>query len=189
MADDLPPPSGRFGPDITYYFGGNPLNRLSFLRTDSAFLNSAFGHPSTAFVLLHNLAPLTDDSARPSSLSLVGAADVAPLTGLDPFKSTDEELIHTFNSAEVRPLIVFLGVDEADTAGGFAYRDYTGRPYFAVDVTPQGQHADAAKQVIDTVEKKGLVFFTQARSAKFSDRDGMMTSQFPVPQPNFIGGF
>lgn len=156
--------SKTFGPEIANYFSGSPLNRLSFLRTDHDFLQTAFSHPAASFLLMNELGPLTKDDG--AQLGFVSSADVVPLTGEKPFVKTEEELIRDFNSADTHPVILFLGVDEknhlpshnGEIPDEFIYKDYKGSPYFAIDVTPRGSHADAANAVISAVQAKGLSF-------------------------------
>lgn len=51
------------------FYSGSNLNRLSWLRTDSDFLNSALSSPKTRFLLLENLNPLVDDKGYLETLS------------------------------------------------------------------------------------------------------------------------
>ncbi|KAI8626806.1 NUDIX hydrolase domain-like protein [Xylariaceae sp. FL1651] len=151
--------SRKFGREVANYFSGSPLNRVSFLRTDHAFLNAAFAHPSTSFLLLDNYSPLAKDT---NNLAYVSKEDVVPLTGPEPFKKTEEEQIKTFNSTITHPLILFLGLDEKQK--GFEYREYKGNPYFAIDVTPKGSIEEKAKSVIEAAKtKQGLSFIPGAR--------------------------
>jgi NAD+ diphosphatase len=154
--------SVRFGREVANYFSTNPLNRLSFLRTDHDFLRAAFSHPSTGFLLMNNLNPLSKDD---SHLAFVSHAEVEPLTGTDPFAKTEDELIKEFDSSKTQPLILFLGVDDKTLLpsngtenGTFKFKEYTGSPYFAVDVTPRGTLTDVANGIIDGLKAKGLVF-------------------------------
>ncbi|RYP34793.1 hypothetical protein DL767_004130 [Monosporascus sp. MG133] len=152
--------SRKFGREVSNYFSGSPLNRMSFLRTDHAFLAAAFAHPSTAFLLMDDLAPLVRD---PSHLAYVGRDDVVPLTGGEPFAKSEEEQVREFNSDVALPVILFLGIDQTKTAGGFEHRKYKGTPYFAVDVTPRGSMAEAAKGVLERAKAKGFSVLAGAR--------------------------
>ena len=154
--------SVRFGREVANYFSGSPLNRLSFLRADHDFLRSAFSHPAAGFLLMNGLNPLTKDDHH---IAFVSHGDVEPLTGSDPFAKPEEEMIKEFNSDKTQPLILFLGVDEkallpsnGSEKGTFKYKDYSGSPYFAVDVTPRGTLTDAANKIIDALAAKGLTF-------------------------------
>ncbi len=166
--------SRKFGREVANYFAGNPLNRLSFLRTDHVFLRAAFSHPSARFLLLESLAPtVTED--KPPRLGFVSTDDVVPLTGPDPFVRTEEELIKGYNSEEPRPIVLFLGIDDKGLMGNkgdFRYKAYEGSPYFAVDVTPKGSLADKAKEIGDAAKAKGLSWHTNARSMTLSAGEG-----------------
>ncbi|KAK2605490.1 hypothetical protein N8I77_008323 [Diaporthe amygdali] len=165
--------SRKFGRELSNYFAGSPLNRVGFLRSDHAFLRAAFSHPSARFLLLNELAPLVDESQR--RLAYVGYSDVKGFTGADPFEKSEEQMIKDFNSEEFHPLILLLGLDEANklpasaSAGdpAFEYKEYKGRPYFAVDVTPPkgaaAEAAQAANKVIDAVKAKGWSFYQNQR--------------------------
>ncbi|KAK3692619.1 NUDIX hydrolase domain-like protein [Podospora appendiculata] len=157
--------SRKFGREVANYLSGSPLNRLSFLRTEHAFLQSAFSHPSAAFLLMNNLGPLTKDD--PTHLAFATNADVVPLTGASPFAKTEADLISDYDSRETHPVILFLGLDDKhrlpshDAAAGaepFSYRTYKGIPYFAVDVTARGVNAEAANALIAAMKAKGFTF-------------------------------
>lgn len=133
---------------------GSPLNRVGFLRPDSAFLSSAIRHPSTTFLLFNNLEPLLKS---PSELATVKFDDVKPIIGDDPFGRPEEDTIAQYNSSLYLPQIIFLGLDERDL--GFAYKEhYKGQPWFAVDVTPRESVAEAAEKLIEKVKSEGLDF-------------------------------
>lgn len=56
----MPPPQPPFASfTTTNFYAGSRLNRLSWLRTESDFLNAALTSPETRFILLQNLNPLT----------------------------------------------------------------------------------------------------------------------------------
>ncbi|KAI1826235.1 NUDIX hydrolase domain-like protein [Xylaria intraflava] len=159
LAEDDSMLSRKFGREVANYFSGSPLNRVSFLRSDHGFLNAAFAHPSTSFLLLDNYSPLARDTAN---LAYVSKEDVVLLTGPEPFRRTEEEQIKSFNSTITQPTILFLGLDEKSK--GFQYREYWGKPYFAVDVTPKGSIEQQAKSVIDAAKAKpGVSFVPGAR--------------------------
>lgn len=151
--------SRKFGREVANYFSGNPLNRVSFLRADHAFLSSAFTHPSTSFLLLENSSPSVKDS---SSLAYLTKSDIEPLTGSDFFEKTEDEWVKNFNSSVARPVVLFLGLDEKQKSG-FEYKEYKGTPYFAIDVTPKGDLAEKAKSVVEAVKAKGITFLPGAR--------------------------
>ncbi|KAG9236541.1 NUDIX hydrolase domain-like protein [Amylocarpus encephaloides] len=160
---DLPDPahpahdsmlSRKFGREVANYFSGSPLNRVSFLRTDHSFISKALVHPSTSFLLLNDLAPLAAD---PTKLAYAKYDDVRKLIGDNPFEKTEAELIKQYNSSVTLPLVLFLGLDER-MKDGFEHGIYSGRPFFAVDVTPKGTVEKEALIVIEGLKKKGLQF-------------------------------
>ena len=136
---------------------GSPLNRLSFLRTEYSFLSAALKHPSTRFVLLNSLAPLTK---TPSELYLAPYTDVRKLVPEDLYDQSEEETIKNFDSRKTNPHVIFLGMDESRKADSLTWKIYSGTPYFAVDVTPKGSEEQQthAKDVISALEAKGLSF-------------------------------
>ena len=167
--------SRKFGREIANYFSGSPLNRIAFLRHDHVFLRSAFSHPSTRFLLMNELAPLVDDTRN--RLAYLNSAEVTPFTGPDPFAKTEEEMIKDFNSEESHPLILLLGIDEAhklesNDNASFEYKNWKGRPYFAIDITPQGVSEASANSVIDVAKQKGFSFFTDQRHMGLSAAEG-----------------
>ncbi|KAF2702983.1 hypothetical protein K504DRAFT_419165 [Pleomassaria siparia CBS 279.74] len=146
--------SRKFGKEIANYFSGSPLNRVSFLRPDHAFLSSAFKHPSANFLLFNKLEPLL---ASPTALHYAKYSDVQSIIGDDPFVTSEEDQIAEYNSTTYTPLLIFLGLDESKQ--GFKYKEhYKGQPYFALDVTPKLSVTEAAEKLIKDVEGKGLAF-------------------------------
>ncbi|KAM3068976.1 NADH pyrophosphatase [Clarireedia jacksonii] len=150
----------KFGREVANYFSGSPLNRVSFLRADHTFISSALTHPSTHFLLFNNLAPLAHD---PTKLAYATHKDIRGLIGENPFAKEEKEIIKEFNSSVTVPLVLFLGLDERKEKEGregelFKYKNYTGVPYFAVDVTPKGTCEEQAKGVIEAMKEKGLSF-------------------------------
>lgn len=149
--------SRKFGKEVANYFAGSPLNRLGFLRGDSAFLSRAVKHPSTSFMLCNELQPLVKEQ---KTLAWASFDDVRPLIGDTPYATGEQELIAAYDSSKNVPQIIFLGIDEK-RSDGFEYtgkNKYKGAPYFALDVTPRGGAADAAKILIGKMEEKGLAF-------------------------------
>ncbi|KKA26857.1 hypothetical protein TD95_002452 [Thielaviopsis punctulata] len=165
--------SRHFGRGLINYFSGTKVNRLSFLRNDYAFLSKAFGHPETQFVLLKDLAPAIKDARN---LALFKTADVAPLTGSNPFMMQEKDQIAAFDSAKDKPLVLFLGIEE-DKEAGFDYKEYRGQPCFAVDVTPKGTYENAAQAVVDKVESSGAEFMKNPRSMALKATDAAIYAQ------------
>ncbi|KAI2642834.1 NUDIX hydrolase domain-like protein [Xylaria nigripes] len=165
--------SRKFGREVANYFSGSPLNRVSFLRTDYGFLHAAFAHPSTSFMLLDNYSPLAKDKAN---LAYVKKEDVVTLTGPEPFKKSEEEQVKSFNSSLTQPTILFLGLDEKKA--GLEYREYKGKPYFAIDVTPKGSIEKEAKSVIEAVKAQpGVSFIPGGRLHTLNAPEAAMYAQ------------
>ena len=151
--------SRKYGKEVFNYFSGSPLNRVSFLRDDDAFLNAAVAHASSRFLLLRDLAPLT--SADGADLALLSFADVAPLLGPGPaYFRREREMLEAFDvdPAARGPLLVFLGLDERGGAGADAggeaprlHPRYHGAACFALDASPRGAHAAAATALSDAL--------------------------------------
>ncbi|KAI9758430.1 MAG: hypothetical protein M4579_003059 [Chaenotheca gracillima] len=146
--------SRKFGKEVANYFSGSRLNRVSFLRTDNAFLSAAIKHPATSFLLFNKLAPLGHD---PTKLYFASFNDVKPLIGSDPYSKAEEQLISEYNSTVTIPQLVFLGIDEQHEEG-LEHKTYKGAPCFALDVTPKGTIEKEANSVIDALEERGLKF-------------------------------
>jgi NAD+ diphosphatase len=179
LAEDDSMLSRKFGREVANYFAGSPLNRVSFLRADHDFLSSAFSHPTASFLLLDNLSPLTKNE---STLAYVGKSAIEALTGPEPFKKTEDELIKNFNSNVTLPVVLFLGIDEKKTTG-FEYREYKGAPYFAIDVTPKGSITETAKSVIEAVKATGVSFLDSPRPMTLNAPEG---KAYP-PRRNITG--
>ncbi|KAH8673559.1 NUDIX hydrolase domain-like protein [Xylariales sp. PMI_506] len=173
LAEDASMLTRKFGREVANYFSGNPLNRVSFLRGDHGFLSSAFSHPTASFLLMNGLSPLAKD---PAHLAYVEKSYIEPLTGADPFKKTEEEVIKEFNSDITQPVILFLGIDEKKTTG-FEYKEYKGAPYFAVDVTPKGTITEAANSVIEAVKGTGVDFLPGVRHITLNSSEAAIYAQ------------
>lgn len=153
--------SRKFGKEIANYFSGNPLNRVGFLREDNKFLTQALKHPSTSFLPCNNLQPLVKTGYKTGDhLQFVKFEDVKAIVGEDPYHLSEKEKIEQYNSETYIPQMIFLGIDEKDKQG-LTYQgknQYTGAPYFAVDVTPKASVKDEAEKLIKKLEERGLTF-------------------------------
>ncbi|PGH12403.1 hypothetical protein AJ80_06710 [Polytolypa hystricis UAMH7299] len=147
--------SRKFGKETVNYFGGSPLNRVAFLRTESPFLSAALKHPTSRFLLFNHLAPLV---RTPSEIYYASYKDLEPLVPADTYDKSEDEVIKEYDSAVARPLLIFLGLDQSGLQGELTYKDYKGTPYFAVDLTPKGSFEVQAKGVISAMESQGLSF-------------------------------
>ncbi|RPB03484.1 hypothetical protein L873DRAFT_1800574 [Choiromyces venosus 120613-1] len=145
----------KFGPEITNYFSTSPLNRVSFLRSSNAFLSSALSHGK--FLLLRDLEPLAGSE---SALAFVGYDSVRELIG-NPFAGDgEEEVVKGYDSRVFVPTLVFLGLHEEE--GGFEWvgegGKYSGRPYFALDVTVKEKGEVCKKVQEEAVKVEGREF-------------------------------
>ena len=176
---DLPDPSHleldsmlsrKFGKEVTNYFSGSPLNRVSFLRGDHTFISSAFVHPSTSFLLFNDLAPMARD---PAHLAYASLSELKPLIGENPFEKPEEQLIKEFNSSVTIPLVLFLGLDERKK-DGFEHGIYKGSPYFAVDITPNGTVREVAEGIVESMKSRGLLFLEGRAAMCLNAPEGVM---------------
>ncbi|OJD17367.1 hypothetical protein AJ78_02552 [Emergomyces pasteurianus Ep9510] len=147
--------SRKFGKEAVNYFSSSPLNRVSFLREDSAFLSAAIRHPSCRFLLLNNLNPLVHN---PSTIFYASYKDVKALVPEDIFDKSEADALKEFNPSVTNPLLLFLGLDEKRTENVLTYKSYNGTPFFALDVTPRGTIEQPAKDIIAAMEANGLSF-------------------------------
>jgi NAD+ diphosphatase len=164
--------SQKYGPESTNYFSNSPLNRLSFLREDHAFLKGAFSHPETNFLLMNELAPLIE---VPTDLQFVKLAEVVSVTGADPFGLPEEDMIKNYDSTDTRPLLIFLGILE-DPASAFQYKSFKGQPIFAIDITPKEPYAAAAKALVENQTQSGRKFNQTMRQVTLSAGPGELRS-------------
>ena len=142
---------------------GSPLNRVSFLRDDHPFLAGAFDHPTAKFMCFKNLSPLINS---PTEIHYTSLSDLKSLLTENPFSKTEKETIEAFNSRVLRPQVVFLGLDESNK-DGYTYRNFTGAPHFAVDITPQKEYQKEADEVIKKFTDQGLGFVEGMRAMSF----------------------
>lgn len=156
---------------------GSPLNRLSFLRSDHPFLSAALKHPSTRFVILNDLAPLT---RSPAALYYAKYDEVRKLVPETIYDKSEESMIKDHDSRKTEPHLVFLGVDEAAKQDPFTWKIYSGTPYFALDVSEKGseEQQENAKSVRSAFEAQGLSFLQARIAMTFSADEGMLTT-FP----------
>lgn len=163
----------RFGKEAINYYAGSRINRYSFLRADTAFLRKAAASPSSQFIALENLNPLTVDKSK---LAFFSFEDVKPLVGTEPFRLSESDAIKQYDSTAATPLIVFLGMfDNAPKAVDFASTDHgvvKAQPVFAVDITPRASYVEAAKAFREQAEKKGYSIQANPRAMTLVADDG-----------------
>ncbi|PLB51908.1 hypothetical protein P170DRAFT_433809 [Aspergillus steynii IBT 23096] len=168
--------SRRFGKETVNYFSSSPLNRLSFLRGDHPFLSAALKHPSTRFIVLKELAPLTKS---PAELYHAKHEEVQKLVPASIYDKSEEDIIKEHDSRKTSPHLIFLGLDESSKQGGFAWKIYTGTPYFALDATPRGseEQQSNAKDILGALEAKGLSFLQARVAMSFSADEAAIYAQ------------
>lgn len=136
-------------------------------------------------MLLNNLAPLTRSSTE---LYYAKYDEVQKLVPQNFFDQSEEDMIKNFDSRKTHPSLTFLGLDESRKDGGFAWKIYSGTPYFAVDVTPKGSQEQqaAASEVVKAMEEKGLSFFQTRVVSTFSPDEGTLDRGplFPKIKPD-----
>ena len=110
-----------------------------------------------------NLSPLVKTKSEVSYLTL---SEIRPLVPTNPYEKTEEDLIKAYDSATTTPQLVFLGLDETNKSG-LKYKNYTGAPHFAIDISPKGTYEEAANHFIEDVEKQGLSFLEGMRAMDF----------------------
>ncbi|CRG87395.1 hypothetical protein PISL3812_04412 [Talaromyces islandicus] len=169
----------RFGRETVNYFGGSPLNRLSFLRTEQAFLSAAVKHPSSRFLLLQNLSPLVQS---PTAIFKAQYADVQKLVPSTCFDQSEEEAIREFDSRVTKPDLVFLGIDETSDASGddlMQWKIYKGRPFFALDVSEKGSDEQKAtsRTLLDELKAKGVTPYLSRTHMTLPPDEGAIFAQ------------
>ncbi|KAL2825972.1 NUDIX hydrolase domain-like protein [Aspergillus cavernicola] len=166
----------RFGKETVNYFSSSPLNRLSFLRSDHPFLSAAIKHPSTRFVILKDLAPLT---RSPTALYLAKYDEVRKLVSETIYDKSEEDIIKEHDSRKTEPHLIFLGVDEASKQDRFTWKIYSGTPYFALDVSEKGSQEQQAhaKDVVSGFEAQGLSFLQARVAMTFSADEAAIYAQ------------
>lgn len=123
--------------------------------------------------MLNKLAPLTRSPAEPYYAKY---DELRGLISQDLFDKTEEEMVKDFDSRKTNPTLIFLGLDESRKESNdlMTYKNYSGHPFFAVDVTPQGSeaHQSACKDIIKAMEEKGLSFFQTRVIMTFPPEEG-----------------
>lgn len=154
----------RYGDELHSYYSGNPLNRLSWLRENYAFLDKVLHSSYTKFIVLDELCPLLmkipkekREGRQSHDVVYVGYEDVKTIVG-EPFAKSEKDFISGWSSerdavGRGRAALVFLGIREEAEGGDPAVSETTdgrfhGVAYFAVDVTvTQIRNDDLAERV------------------------------------------
>ncbi|KAK9367791.1 NUDIX hydrolase domain-like protein [Lipomyces kononenkoae] len=146
----ITPLTKRYGPSIPTYFSGSPLNRVSFLRDNYAFLSKALTNPTTRFLPMEGLEPSTFPDT--GLLSTLVYEDVKDAIG-NPFEKPEPEAIAAWDSSKEQPLLIFLGIDESKV-GCVTYDEYSGQAYFALDVTVPADPTTPYATNLTDIQKK-----------------------------------
>jgi NAD+ diphosphatase len=125
--------SRKYGKEVTNYFSGSPISRVSFLREDHDFLDEVV--KQAKIIVFKNLAPLTSNSG--GKIEYLSFCDVEPIIGKSPYATSEKETIATFTPTSPTPVLIFLGLDESapDPKPSFKSGKYSGTPTFALDVS------------------------------------------------------
>jgi NAD+ diphosphatase len=165
--------SRKFGREVVNYFSGSPLNRVSFLRGDHKFLSEAFSHESTKFLLLKDLGPLT---VNPSKLAYVSTKDITTLFPTNPYSTTEEEQLKSFNPSQQTPSLVFLGLDERTPTIKLHDR-HPGHSIFAIDITPRPPYEEAASAIATQFTSQGQAFIPNRMHLTLDAADAAIYAQ------------
>ncbi|OSX65801.1 hypothetical protein POSPLADRAFT_1052468 [Postia placenta MAD-698-R-SB12] len=197
------------------FFGGSPLNRLSWLRTSPNFLNAIALRPTTRWLLFQGGQPLllSEPITRKRSLARLSTADVRPLLGSEPFFSQGQvegehapSDVLVLESARLRgPPLVFLGLHEPQAVGGEAdalpssefsaksdaetvIANLTGTPYFSLDVTQVEQTVLDKTLLASEPAKAGaeLTFFEPRGAMAYMDAFEKGLHNFAHPRTDAV---
>lgn len=114
-------------------------------------------------MVFKNLSPLVK---TPSEISYRSYDDLKKLVPVNPYKKTEKEVVKEFDSSKKIPQLIFLGLDESDK-NGMTFKNYTGAPRFAFDITPVEPWVEETNGVIAGLEKEGLSFVEGMRAMAF----------------------
>jgi NAD+ diphosphatase len=156
---------------------GSPINRVSFLRDDYTFLAGAFSHPSARFLVFKTLSPVIKS---PTEIHFATLDDLKPLFPSNPFDKPEKELVEEFDSRIDHPQLVFLGLDE-NVKDGYSYRNFTGAPHWAVDITPKKTFEKEANELAEKFTSSGLKFSEGMRAMSFPADVGESASILSLP--------
>ncbi|KAF8609633.1 hypothetical protein BDV93DRAFT_431821 [Ceratobasidium sp. AG-I] len=135
-----------------HFYGGNSLNRLSWLRSNATFLSTALLSPHTRCIVFKAGEPLVSIQGGVKSLAKLATAELRPVLGDEPFFGQGQNAqehapsgVKHLEGARLRgPNIVFLGVQEPEQDVSLPSSEYhtpttaediRGTPYFALDAT------------------------------------------------------
>ena len=136
---------------------------MSFLRDDNTFLAGAFAHASAKFLVFKTLSPLIKS---PTEISYATYEDLKTVMPTNPYERTEKEIVEDFDSRIDHPQLVFLGLDE-NVKDGYSYKNFTGAPHWAVDITPKKTYEKEANDLNEKLLASGLKFSEGMRAMSF----------------------
>ncbi|KAG8985223.1 NADH pyrophosphatase [Tulasnella sp. JGI-2019a] len=187
------------------FYEGTPLNRLSWLRESSAFLNAAAETPRSKWLLFKNGEPLVvkTPSNALHSLAYLSFGQIRELLGDDaklfgqgqskeagPASTPIGADVNTLpqekalQGARLRgPVIIFLGVEEDEgvkalpTSAFKSADDLTGTPYFGLDVSKvEVSRVDEALKVAAATTSEFVFMEPRSASNAFTHFDAPIFS-------------
>ncbi|KAH3671169.1 hypothetical protein WICMUC_004765 [Wickerhamomyces mucosus] len=114
------------------YFGTNSLNRHSFLRSDPTFIANAIISPYSKYIFYKKLSPYVDIEQNKLFTLNYNTIGLSNRKIIDDWIKNNE--LKSIKIHEL-PLIHFLGLDVSKKNQSFKYNEYSGIPYFAIDIT------------------------------------------------------
>lgn len=113
------------------YFGVNTLNRHSFLRSDPTFIAKSVTSPYSKFIFYDNLAPIANIEQKTLFTLNYNSIGLENRYLIDDWVKNNESRTLDISKS---PLIHFLGLDTS-TFSPFKYNQYTGIPYYAIEIS------------------------------------------------------
>ncbi|GJE92791.1 NADH pyrophosphatase domain-containing protein [Phanerochaete sordida] len=172
------------------FFGGSPLNRLSWLRSSEHFLNAVALSSATRWILFEAGQPLmvSQPDSKKLTLARLTTTEVRPLLGSEPFFAQGQKDgdaapsgVAVLESARIRgPGIIFLGLHEPENEGhALPSSDFNaksdaeavvhkikGTPYFSLDVSSLEKAAvTTALEGAEVSQNGKSPIFTEPRKA------------------------
>ncbi|KAG9074169.1 NADH pyrophosphatase [Ceratobasidium sp. UAMH 11750] len=142
------------GENYVHFYGGNTLNRLSWLRPNATFVSTALQSPQTRCIVFKAGEPLVSVQTEGGlkTLAKLPTDDLRPVLGDHPFFGQGQNPgehapadTKSLESARLRgPNLVFLGVQESERSTSLPSTEFRnptraedihGTPYFALDAT------------------------------------------------------
>ncbi|KAI0684945.1 NUDIX hydrolase domain-like protein [Cytidiella melzeri] len=175
------------------FFGGSPLNRLSWLRLSEPFVNAIVEHQSTRWLVFKDGNPLlsTPEGTKLGKVIRLSTSEVRPWLGSKPYFAQTQNkgevadpAVSVLEAARLRgPGIVFLGLHENDGAssGALPSSDFSkkdaaavaakikGEPYFSLDVTGlEERQIDDVLKSVEAGRPGEKLSFVETRAAMSS---------------------